>query len=90
MDCPKEYNCHLRRRLEETAPNILVDALDLEKSMPDAERRDVLESHLVNIALPLLENCSTYEGARIAMDTGLFPKHFATKSLKVALGLDAK
>lgn len=66
---PPEHRCHIRARLDRVVENAssLVEALDLESSLFDAERQESIIGAIVQSGLPWLEARETEAKARFAL-----------------------
>jgi len=68
---PKEYQCHIRARLESISRLPLAEALDMEKpGLGDEERADLIRRAVESEALPWLEASSSVAGAREQLEGG--------------------
>lgn len=66
---PPEYRCHIRSRLDRVVGDAgsLVEALDLDSSLSDQERQEVVIHAIVQNGLPWLEARDTEAKARSAL-----------------------
>jgi hypothetical protein len=66
---PREEQCHLRTRINDTART---GALDLEQPMQSDDRQQLITRIVVESVLPLAEQCRTIAGCRAAVNEGTF------------------
>lgn len=84
-DTPKISECHINGRvdaaLQEDDAKNFESALNFENSsIDDQQRHRVIVQTLRNLAIPLLEQCSTSDGFRVAHAKGKL-KHFGVMKL---------
>ena len=85
---PKEHLCHVRRRLTSFGNDQVDKALDLANpELSELERKQVIETQLVERALPFLDECGTLDGLTKLYRAGDLRKAMVHKNLKLLMEL---
>jgi hypothetical protein len=91
-DFPKEHQCHIRFRLTAVASDDetkrIEAAFDLEDtSLPDRQREEEISRLVRDVALPILQGCSSEIGIAETLKSGKLGKAMIHKKVKDFLAL---
>lgn len=90
IDCPPEYECHIRERLTSIVPNRsqLEQALNLEgRDMDTKDRVDAISESIQKYGLPWLVNFATLDSIRSTLNADTDEKLNVFVGLKQFLGI---
>lgn len=84
---PKDHQCHIRFRLTSVASDEetkeIESAFDLEnESLPDQQRKEKISQLISDIALPILQGCSSERGIAKTVKSGRLAKAMVHKQVK--------